>query len=234
MPERGGLSPSEAAFQFCQSLLENFVLRSVNKEIDTIEERRAREEKLVKERLEKRRKDLLVLKSIRFHKFAPIGKLKKRSLKRLGPGRSWPRSANRIGKAANKPLTRRRQSSFSLARRGQLDCRFCSSKFVYTKALFQHVRNVHVAPVRRREVKELVISNVERRRVMSRLFPPPKSRVLDPKKKYVCAVCKSVCDLVGLFIHMKEVHQGLLCQYCLKLFKKVCSLLSNGSVNTLN
>ena len=38
------------------------------------------------------------------------------------------------------------------------------------------------------------------------------------------AVCKSVCDLHGLFLHMKQVHKGLLCQYCLKLFKKVVDL----------
>ena len=50
------------------------------------------------------------------------------------------------------------------------------------------------------------------------------ARRLDPKKKYVCAVCKSVCDLLGLFVHMKQVHHGLLCQYCLKLFKKVRDL----------
>jgi hypothetical protein len=34
-----------------------------------------------------------------------------------------------------------------------------------------------------------------------------------------------VCDLYGLFLHMKEVHHGLLCMYCLKLFKKVGPIL---------
>ena len=47
---------------------------------------------------------------------------------------------------------------------------------------------------------------------------------MNARKKYVCAVCKSVCDLHGLFLHMKQVHKGLLCQYCLKLFKKVSDL----------
>ena len=57
---------------------------------------------------------------------------------------------------------------------------------------------------------------------MAALYPPEHTvKRLDPKKKYVCAVCKSVCDLLGLFVHMKQVHYGLLCQYCLKLFKKV-------------
>ena len=35
--------------------------------------------------------------------------------------------------------------------------------------------------------------------------PPSSALLLDPKKKYVCAVCKSVCDLYGLFLHMKQV-----------------------------
>ena len=50
---------------------------------------------------------------------------------------------------------------------------------------------------------------------------------MNPNKKYVCAHCKSVCDLYGLFIHMKAVHKGILCQYCLKLFKKVPELESH-------
>merc|ERR1719334_768727 len=59
---------------------------------------------------------------------------------------------------------------------------------------------------------------------MNLLYPTNVIKQLDVKKKYVCAVCKSVCDLFGLFLHMKTVHHGLLCQYCLKLFKKVRDL----------
>ena len=56
------------------------------------------------------------------------------------------------------------------------------------------------------------------------LYPTSTVKTMNPRKKYVCAVCKSVCDLFGLFTHMKTVHKGLLCQYCLKLFKKVADL----------
>ena len=56
------------------------------------------------------------------------------------------------------------------------------------------------------------------------LYPDNFVKTMNPRKKYVCAVCKSVCDLFGLFSHMKTVHKGLLCQYCLKLFKKVADL----------
>ena len=56
------------------------------------------------------------------------------------------------------------------------------------------------------------------------LYPPFTSTPMNPKKKYVCAVCKEVCNIHSLFNHMKEVHSGLLCQYCLKLFKKVPDL----------
>lgn len=73
-------------------------------------------------------------------------------------------------------------------------------------------------------VEPVLVTKEEEKRLLNMLYPLQEARTVDPKKKYVCAVCKSVCDLLGLFTHMKEVHQGVLCQYCLKLFKKVGDL----------
>lgn len=223
-PAADNLSPAEAIQMFCQSLLENIVLRNVNKQIDLVEERREKEEKRRKEREEKKKKDLMVLRSVRFHKFTPLVKMTKRKLKRLKQSTLKTVDSFKLVNKKTKLLCKKTTKiifTSSINKMSSLHCRFCSSKFVYTKALIQHIRSQHIAPVRKRELKQLEISNVERRRVMSRLYPPPKSRLLDAKKKYVCAVCKSVCDLIGLFDHMKEVHHGLLCQFCLKLFKKV-------------
>ena len=64
----------------------------------------------------------------------------------------------------------------------------------------------------------------EKARCHGVLYAAQPSKPMNARKKYVCAVCKSVCDLHGLFLHMKQVHKGLLCQYCLKLFKKVVDL----------
>lgn len=68
------------------------------------------------------------------------------------------------------------------------------------------------------------LSLEEKRRCLSTLYPPQPTKTMNPRKKYLCAVCKSTCDLFGLFAHMKRVHKGLLCQYCLKLFKRVPEL----------
>ena len=68
------------------------------------------------------------------------------------------------------------------------------------------------------------LSEAEEKQCLDVLYRKQEVKVMNPRKKYVCAVCKSVCDLFGLFFHMKEVHQGMLCQYCLKLFKRVSDL----------
>lgn len=94
---------------------------------------------------------------------------------------------------------------------------FALNRFGFTRALYHHVTRVHC-----RTARKLEFSEEERASALAALYPPEHTvKRLDPKKKYVCAVCKSVCDLLGLFVHMKQVHFGLLCQYCLKLFKKV-------------
>ena len=73
-------------------------------------------------------------------------------------------------------------------------------------------------------LKSIKIEERELESLLRDLYPFSIVKTMNPRKKYVCAVCKSVCDLFGLFTHMKTVHQGLLCQYCLKLFKKVADL----------
>ena len=116
--------------------------------------------------------------------------------------------------------------------RGEIKCRICDARLIdnshfsftnscprfgFTRALYHHVTRVHC-----RTARKLEFSEEERASALAALYPPEHTvKRLDPKKKYVCAVCKSVCDLLGLFVHMKQVHFGLLCQYCLKLFKKV-------------
>ena len=37
------------------------------------------------------------------------------------------------------------------------------------------------------------------------VFPPLQIKTMNPKKKYVCATCKSNFDLFGLYSHMKKV-----------------------------
>ncbi len=72
--------------------------------------------------------------------------------------------------------------------------------------------------------ENVTVSDKERAAALKALYPASKSKTMNQRKKYVCAVCKSVCDLFGLFLHMKQVHKGILCQYCLKLFKRVSDL----------
>ena len=81
------------------------------------------------------------------------------------------------------------------------------------------MRNLHVAPVRILEEKEVVVTTQDKMDVLHALYP--KLEVQKTNRKYVCAVCKTVTSLTGLFLHMREVHNGILCQYCLKLFKRV-------------
>ena len=45
----------------------------------------------------------------------------------------------------------------------------------------------------------------EKTSLLSMLYPKSKAKGMNPRKKYVCAVCKSSCDLYGLFLHMKQV-----------------------------
>ena len=96
---------------------------------------------------------------------------------------------------------------------------FFTSRFPYTKYLFNHVRNVHVKPVCKHEEKEVVVSAADKDKILQAQYP--RTPKLNPNKKYVCAVCKTVTTLVGLFMHMRDVHNGVLCQYCLKMFKRV-------------
>ena len=49
------------------------------------------------------------------------------------------------------------------------------------------------------------VSTEEKSTILSMLYPKSRAKQMNPKKKYVCAVCKSSCDLYGLFNHMKQV-----------------------------
>ena len=49
------------------------------------------------------------------------------------------------------------------------------------------------------------VTTEEKSTILSMLYPKSRAKQMNPKKKYVCAVCKSSCDLYGLFNHMKQV-----------------------------
>ena len=49
------------------------------------------------------------------------------------------------------------------------------------------------------------VSDDEKMTLMKMLYPSNPPSPMNPRKKYVCSVCKSVCDLFGLFLHMKQV-----------------------------
>ncbi len=51
----------------------------------------------------------------------------------------------------------------------------------------------------------VTVSEAEKAAALKSLYPANNVQTMNQKKKYVCAVCKSVCDLFGLFVHMKQV-----------------------------
>ena len=93
-----------------------------------------------------------------------------------------------------------------------------------TKAIVNSDVTLESSPVFEAQLTSAELGDDELGLVLRDIYPNSAAKTMNPKKKYVCAVCKSVCDLFGLFTHMKTVHKGLLCQYCLKLFKKVADL----------
>ena len=93
-----------------------------------------------------------------------------------------------------------------------------------TKAIVNSDATLESCPVFEAQLTSAELGDDELGLVLRDIYPNSAAKTMNPKKKYVCAVCKSVCDLFGLFTHMKTVHKGLLCQYCLKLFKKVADL----------
>ena len=189
------------------------VLGEVVKALNKKEE----EEKMRREREEKRKKEIAALKNIKYLRFVSlkkrkgIGRLKNykkktKSVEEKSRFRLEKREGGKLRykKVSKSTVFKRRSSSSSKS--ALVKCKFCTAQFAYTRAYFQHVRSVHVAPVRKKKTpQELVISKGDTRRALSRLYPPSSALLLDPKKKYVCAVCKSVCDLYGLFLHMKQV-----------------------------
>lgn len=65
----------------------------------------------------------------------------------------------------------------------------------------------------------------DHQKCLKTLYPKHSTKTVNPKKKYVCAVCKSVCDLFGLFLHMKQVSIAINCwNICRKNVKsRVCN-----------
>ena len=177
------------------------VMAAVNARIEGIEQRREEEAARERERDEARRREVAAHRNVRYHQLCPRGRRKRQPAGVVAAGvRKRPRPRGRL--------------------KAGLVCRVCKAGFGFTRALYHHVTRVHC-----RAARELQFSGEERAAALATLYPREHTvRRLDPKKKYVCAVCKSVCDLLGLFVHMKQVHHGLLCQYCLKLFKKVGDL----------
>ena len=203
----------------CSKLMLDLVLDRVEAAIETIELEKEEELQLEREREENRRREIAAFKHFSYVKLSAV---KKR-----------PRQKRKMSKFKRNRITKtrhRNKSPFYSKPRGSghLHCRYCPETFSFTKALFHHVKTAHIGPLLQKKRKEkFSISEAERQEAERYLYPENTVKQLDVKKKYVCAVCKSVCDLYGLFIHMKTVHHGLLCQYCLKLFKRVRDLESH-------
>ena len=210
----------------------NLVMVAVNSGIERIEEEREAEEERRRERDEQRRRDIQAHRNVSYRQLCPRTKKRKRHLGLHGgkvkeTSKRTRTLLNRLSSLQGFKKTSNTRNTYfkNLAvtharifrRNGEIKCRMCGARFSFTRALYHHVTRVHC-----RSTRKLEFSEEERATALAALYPPEHTvKRLDPKKKYVCAVCKSVCDLLGLFVHMKQVHFGLLCQYCLKLFKKV-------------
>ena len=197
-------------------LMLDIVMERVEVGIEAIEAEKEEELQLEREKEEKRRREIA---AFRHFNYVKLSSLKKRSRKKRKVSKF---RTKKIFKASSKcPVLFKTRPS------GRLRCRYCPAEFGFTKALFHHVKTSCpvIQPLLQKKVREKVeVTEEERLEALTYLYPDNKVKQLDSKKKYVCAVCKSVCDLYGLFIHMKTIHHGLLCQYCLKLFKKVRDL----------
>ena len=210
----------------------NLLMVAVNSGIERIEEEREAEEERRRERDEQRRRDIQAHRNVSYRQLCPRTKKRKRHLGLHGgkvkeTSKRTRTLLNRLSSLQGFKKTSNTRNTYfkNLAvtharifrRNGEIKCRMCGARFSFTRALYHHVTRVHC-----RSTRKLEFSEEERATALAALYPPEHTvKRLDPKKKYVCAVCKSVCDLLGLFVHMKQVHFGLLCQYCLKLFKNI-------------
>ena len=194
------------------------ILNVVDKYIEQSELINERKTRLLKEQEERRRSAYNIFKGIRYTRI-----VRKTSLS-VAQKQQWKFNKNKWKSLKFKTKKGLKRYDFPMS--AGLSCKFCKEKFGFTKALFYHVKSIHITPMLRKKSR-MIITEEEKSLALQNLYPTVRVSQLDSKKKYVCAVCKSVCDLYGLFIHMKTVHQGLLCQYCLKLFKKVRDLESH-------
>nr|XP_040572394.1 LOW QUALITY PROTEIN: uncharacterized protein LOC121121511 [Lepeophtheirus salmonis] len=115
-------------------------------------------------------------------------------------------------------------------------CRFCKMRLNDSKEIFEHIRIQHFGLTSRLNNScdidakssslpiDVELSDIETKMYLNKLYPKQDVPTKNPKKKYVCGVCQSQFDLHGIFVHMKQVHKGMLCQYCLKLFMEVNEL----------
>ena len=67
----------------------------------------------------------------------------------------------------------------------------------------------------------VIVTPEEKAALLSMMYPKNRTKPMNPRKKYVCAVCKSPCDLYGLFFHMKQVSFHV----CFTLLKKLSAYL---------
>ena len=146
--------------------------------------------------------------------------------------RRWIPSADYSDKKSVK--LRQRKVAHSSLFGSRIQCRFCSQKLLGNKQYFQHVRQFHLPNISKQQIcqtdstpslpptppqtaqltlkqkKKIKLPPVsvkpeEKLEILSMLYPKSRAKQMNPKKKYVCAVCKSSCDLYGLFLHMKQV-----------------------------
>merc|ERR1719402_1992607 len=115
-----------------------------------------------REREEKRKKEIAALKNIKYLRFVSlkkrkgIGRLKNnkkktKSVEEKSRFRLEKRGGGKLRykKVSKSTVFKRRSSSSSKS--ALVKCKFCTAQFAYTRAYFQHVRSVHVAPVRKKK-----------------------------------------------------------------------------------
>ncbi|CAB4067934.1 unnamed protein product [Lepeophtheirus salmonis] len=133
-------------------------------------------------------------------------------------------------------FTRLTNSRYYCKRKRYGYCRFCKMRLNDSKEIFEHIRIQHFGLTSRLNNScdidakssslpiDVELSDIETKMYLNKLYPKQDVPTKNPKKKYVCGVCQSQFDLHGIFVHMKQVHKGMLCQYCLKLFMEVNEL----------
>ena len=71
--------------------------------------------------------------------------------------------------------------------------------------IFNFTRLIIVFGLQKIKPTPVTVTPEEKAALLSMMYPKNRSKPMNPRKKYQCAVCKSACDLFGLFFHMKKV-----------------------------